>query len=393
MTNPKEFEVLAIDDEALSLIKSESNFLHSLLGNAEIFDGEGDPSLKQAEITVRGGTKIKVSEIKSDISKAHFRKAFLLKAKGKTEHLEPLRKEIVKHIREHKFNTLYILQDDISQEIACKLYPLVYRVENALRGYLMKFMSTQLGSEWWKMTVSTDGNKKVADRKNNEKVFSDFIDSKVYLIDFSDIGQIVYQHSSGFNSKEKIIERVETCEESVEALKRLKEELKSNYQKFFKEHFKDADFQKKWTDLSWYRNKIAHNGLFVAEDEDHATEIANSLLKIIKRAGEEMPNVEIEEAELEAMKEAIVDKASVSDTSSLLGELTEEVFLQKLSELEKHLTYVVFSHLINKLMYSGFNPDQCRGVAEKLRVAKKITFGEVPHPITQRPVTTIKSIA
>ncbi len=384
----KEFEVLAIDESGRSTIDSEHQLAYSVLSNS-LISSDGTYDKAKHEIVVHA-TKIKVSKIATDVSDAHFGKGFLLKAKGPYSKLEPLREKLVAHIKSQHFGPLYILQDEISQEIACGLYPQIYEVENALRGYLIKFMSTRIGPRWWEATASGEWRKKVSERKNNETVFSKYVDSNAYLIDFSDLGKMVYEQSSGFNSKDDVIRKITECDETPEAIKRLKEELKSNYQKFFKQHFRDNDFQQKWEKLQWYRNKVAHNNLFVDEDAVTAKEIAASLLAIIKTASDEIPNIQIEEAERAAIRESIVEKGLAFEV------VTEEKFMYELARAEQYFDepgkYVGLSHFIKgHLGPMGYDYASSYSVAEKLQALGRLEFYKAKHPTDEYEVTAVRA--
>ncbi len=324
----KEFELLVIDEGAKSTIETETQLAYSLLSNASIAK-EGTYDNAKHEVAI-GATRIRISRITTDASESALGKGFLLSASGQYMDIEPKRERLVSHIKAQAFGQIYILRDEISQEIACKLYPQIYVVENALRGYLIKFMSTRIGPRWWEATAAGEWRKKVSERKNNETVFSKFADSSAYLIDFSDLGKMVYEQSSGFNSKEEVVRKIAECEETPEAIRRLKEELKSNYQKFFKEHFSDNGFQSKWERLQFFRNKVAHNNLFVEQDLTDAERLSSGLLAIIQKAAEEIPHIKIEESERAAIRESIVEKGFAFE------EVSEDKFLSELERAERY---------------------------------------------------------
>ncbi|MDJ0731460.1 MAG: hypothetical protein QNJ33_15870 [Crocosphaera sp.] len=45
-------------------------------------------------------------------------------------------------------------------------------------------MITKVGVSWWKITATNELSRKVNDRKNNEKDFSQFIDNQLYLAEY-----------------------------------------------------------------------------------------------------------------------------------------------------------------------------------------------------------------
>lgn len=70
-------------------------------------------------------------------------------------------------------------------------------------------------------------------------------------------------------------------EDDGAALKTLKDDLQSNYHKFFKTAFADKDFKTKWNTWESLRNKIAHSNLFTNDDLVTGQKIAEELIRII----------------------------------------------------------------------------------------------------------------
>lgn len=382
-----EFEVLIIDEAFKSTIATEDQLAYSVLSNSTISEGGGYDTLKH-EVSLKE-SRIKISKIATDASESAIGKGFLLKAKGPYAQIEPLRERLVCHIKNQGFGQLYILKDEVSQEIACGLYPLIYRIENALRGYLIRFMSTRIGPRWWEATASGEWRKKVSERRNNETVFSKHADSNAYLIDFADLGKMVYEQSSGFNSKEEVVRKISECEETPDAIKKLKEELRSNYQKFFKTHFSDNGFQQKWEKLQWYRNKVAHNNLFIEADAAEAKSLAEDLLRIVEGASEEIPRIQIEESERAAIRESIVEKGFAFSV------VDEDKFLSELERAEHYFDepgkFVGLSHFVKgHLGPMGYDYAASYEVAEKLQTLGKVEYYKAKHPTDDYEVTAIR---
>lgn len=192
----------------------------------------------------------------------------------------------------------------------------------------MKFFVTKLGPSWWNVTADSEMNKKVNQRKNNELVFANYIDNKAYLIDFGELGKIVHSQSSGFISREDIVNKVLDLEESGEAIKKLKAELESNYTKFFKDTFKTNNFQQKWEELEKLRHKVAHNNLFTKHDLERAEELTTLLIDIINKANESIDSIQFNLEEKDLLKE------NISSNLGTFEVITKEVLLKKLAESE-----------------------------------------------------------
>src|SRR6185503_1688011 len=74
--------------------------------------------------------------------------SILIKVEGE-ENIEAFRHPLVKHLKDEKFDFVYILTDDVSKEISENLYPQINSLENLLRKYLTTFFATRLGPKWW----------------------------------------------------------------------------------------------------------------------------------------------------------------------------------------------------------------------------------------------------
>ena len=148
------------------------------------------------------------------------------------------RQLLLKYLKTLNFDSLHVLEDHISLRIAQSIYPGIYKVESFLRKYVIKFFAIKLGPEWWNLTADSEMQKKTIQRKNNETIFSEFVDNKVYLIDFGELGKLIYSQSSGNLSKDDIINKVMKLEDTADALKKFKDEIQTNYNKFFKNTFK-----------------------------------------------------------------------------------------------------------------------------------------------------------
>lgn len=391
---PLEFQLLALDTLEESMTESELNLLHSFLGIGSIWTIEASIDQKGLKIT-DGDVSLEAKKIafqaESDL-KEDINKAFLITIKGSYHWLESKRKLIVKFLGVQKFNFVYILVDETSERIAEQLYPFLYKVENNLRAYITKFMTTRIGPNWWKITATSDLNQKVKNRKNNEKEFSPHIDNNIYLIDFGDLGGLIHTHSSGFTNKEDILKKVQNLEETPEAIKGLKQELQSNYQKFFKESFKDKQFQKKWEDLEKIRHKVAHNNLFTKIDLDEGKQLSKELLDIIDKAIKSADELSLLAEEREAIRESFASQ-------EVFVSVTEEVFMEQLREQEEYFSrrqngFVSLSKFVkNHLANQGYDIPSTYQLVKELEFQQKIEIYYVENPYSSENKTAaIKTV-
>lgn len=202
------FELLCVNNTGACNLRTDASVCHSLLANTDLL---GDGRLVQNDAVKANERNLTVTvshvDAESEDEDVSYQ-SFLVRAKAPFDQIEPFRVELAKHLKEQKFDYLYVLQDDISSTIAHDLYPGLYRIENALRKYVLKFFVVKLGPNWWSVTADAEMQRKVVQRKNNETVFSAYADGKAYLIDFGELGRIVYAQSSGFISREDIFSRV-----------------------------------------------------------------------------------------------------------------------------------------------------------------------------------------
>ncbi len=301
------FEILIIDPNGNSEIQSEKSLLHGLLSTEKLWENPEETIDKTQQQFIKDGSltlKIKPVDTSSVLYNL-YESAFLLKIKcSDFDRLEKFRYPLVLHLKSRlRFDHIRILTDDISTEISVKLYPLINELENLLRRYIAKFFTQKIGLGWWKQAVPDKVIEKTKLRQDNESVFSQIVATDMALIDFNDLGEIIYKHKLGFNKPENLVDKILSIS-SAEELSKLKLDLDSNYNRFFKQHFKDFDFDKKWKMLFHIRNKVAHNNLFVKIDHENAQKLFAELKEIILSAESNIDEFRFSVEEQEAMIKA-----------------------------------------------------------------------------------------
>lgn len=391
------FEMLVLDPGKKTRCDNALSLLFALRSFSRLWK---KPKLTEDDLTIRDDTcSLRVSDQGARSSEPSARtqsRAFAIVLAGDFENIESLRLPIVEFIEEQKFEHRYITKDEVSEHIACELYPHLYRVENSLRGYLTRFMTTRFGGTWWKLTASKEMDEKAKMRKKNELVFGKRIDNSSFLIDFDELGELVFEQTSGFLTREDIENRVMQLAEDVDALKALKTDLQSNYHKFFKKAFADRDFKQKWKIWESLRNKVAHTNLFTNEDLIDGKRIASELLQIINDADESPEQPTVTQVEREAVQEQIIartgsEPVAVSDipiTSGLdtKGVLTDDLFLNELHEQETFYSSRPngFVGLVRFLRFHltelGFTESEARVMLNKLQRENKVEVYYVDNP-------------
>ncbi|MFB2976959.1 hypothetical protein [Microseira sp. BLCC-F43] len=386
------FEILAISTSEQFSILSELNLLHLLLSNGLLWKNQSFDEIN-LRITDDSNT-LELRRVNPDTEKdvefsnnyAELSKAFSVTVTGKYDWLEPKRKLIVEFLKKQNFDHLYVLTDQVSEQIACKIYPLIYGVENLLRSYIVKFMTTRMSPEWWDKTATNDLRQKVLERKNNEKEFSAYIDNKIYLIDFSDVGRLIYKHSTGFTSKEDLITKISEVEETPEAIRKLKEEIQSNYQRFFKESFKNKNFQQKWEELEKIRHKVAHNNLFTNGALEKGKQLSQELLDIIDSALKSVDAIPLRLEEVEAIQESFATQESFTD-------ITEHEFLEELRQQEEYYSkrpngFVSLSRFVREyLVNKSYSVPSTYRLVKELEKQNKVKVYYVDNPYNEQQKT------
>lgn len=314
----KTFEILCVDSRGLTVITNTDNLLNRLMGNGVLW--------KKAELKANyindSVLNIKLTSKTIENNPDTAKISILLKVEG-DESLEAFRYPLVKHLKDERFDFIYILTDEISKEISENLYSNINKLENLLRKYLTTFFATRLGPKWWDDVANDELNKKVRERKNNEILFSKhlingkeeaLVDTKSFLIDFKDLGEIIYRVSAGNLKSDNITKQIESLDESditnlANAVKVLKNEIKTNIKKYFPE-FEKIDFQKKWEFLYNIRNRVAHNGLLTKQDNEEASKYLTELIDFLSKQNDELGQLQFDPEEIAIYQENIVKQSS-----------------------------------------------------------------------------------
>lgn len=376
------YQLLALDPAPKTRCEDSMSLLYLIRGFTNLWSA---PQVQEQDCKLIDGlTSLLIvaatpdSEIEEDAGRG---RSFILTLTGPFEQIEPKREPLAAFLKDMDFDLLYVLKDEVSEQIACKLYPQLYRIENLLRGYLIRFMATRIGPRWWELTASTEMADKAKMRKKNERVFGKHIENSAFLIDFDELGEIVYKQSSGFLTREDIVNRVSNLAETPEAIKRLKKELQSNYDKLFKEAFADKGFKDKWKQFEILRNKIAHNNLFTTDDLACGDSLAKDLTSIIFSADAEAQRLVISAEEREAIKEQVA-RAATWQTR----DLTEQEFFEELDAALEWANgheggFVGLTYFTNNILIpKGYSYFSCHSMIESLNKRGALEIYHVPHP-------------
>ena len=196
----------------------------------------------------------------------------------------------------------------------------------------------------------------------------------------------VWASSTWFRTREEIISKISQLDETPEAIRKLKEELKSNYQRFFKESFKDKKFQEKWEELEKIRHKVAHNNLFTNNDLEKGKQLSEELLEIIDTAIKSVDEVTLRLEEVEAIQESFAVAENFTN-------ITESEFIEELRQQEEYyskrpngfvsLSKFVTVHLADK----SYSVPSTYRLVKELQAQEKIEVYYVDNPYNEQQKT------
>ncbi len=386
------FEIICIDPNGSTNITTERSIKYNILSNEKIWKKAeySEKHIEDKELNIKLFT-----HIISDKKTLDFRSGFKITVASTFDNLESIRIDLVEHLKNVKFETVYVLTDEVSETISKGIYPQINTIENLLRKYLIQFFITQLGTNWWTNTSDDKMKQKIRERKDNERVFSKFIDNQAYLIDFGDLGKLIYSQSSGYNEKKDIIEQLEKISDITQLIE-FRDKLKPNYSKYFLKTFKEKDFQAKWQDLEKIRHKVAHNNLFVLSDFDEAKKLTEELREIIESA---ISDIDQNKVDLTTLDKVAIRESFFSSFNPSAYLVTEDEFLKALDETqiwaETHASgFVGLGHFINSVLTErkGFSYGPSSALVNILVDKREIEIFEIPSLDTTHTVKAIRRV-
>jgi uncharacterized protein with HEPN domain len=333
------FEILCIEPQEND-IQNENSLLKALAFSNRLWNG-GDPKEVSGK-NLYGLTESKLQLslfLKSlDTTKMlteYTEAAFIIHIEGKDfDQLESFRIRLLRHLKTTLgFTHIRILTDDVSTYIANRLYPEINRVENLLRRYLTKFFIQRVGINWWEATATRLMSEKVKQRGERRDDFSELVAEDVALVDFDDLGELIYKQTSGFNQPEKIINKLISLK-NMEELKHFQNELQGNYTKYFKEFFQDKHFEPRWKELLRIRNKVAHQGAFFMYDLERGLNLTEAIIEIITEAEAKIDEIVFSIQEKEAILRATIEADKADSESNLTEDLPDNFYRGGLSGLK-----------------------------------------------------------
>lgn len=422
---PLKFELLCIDQENKVKFKKPGNFIRALSIIESLWNG--DLSICENSLEISDDIqKIKISIQPFDTSKVvtgeRFSSAYYIIVEGEFDSIETFRVKLLDQLKDLGFNHRRILVDEVSNKIAADIYPLLNSIENLLRRYIVRFFTAKIGTDWWSIAVSKENRDKANSKKSNEVIFTKTarVVADVTLLNFDQLGKIIYSQSSIFTKTEDIFEKIKTASD-LESLR--KELLEGNYAKYFKDTFEQKNFKEKWESLTFIRNKVAHNNYFVKEDLVSAHDLHNKLTQIINDADNSIDTLTLSIADKEAVRKAIDDlvetekeekqieqqeeksneelcEDSFSETividspsKSYLNILSEEDLISQLKKCANSMEFVGLKYFVRDYLGSQkYSFNSSYALINLLADKGKIEIYKVPNPFGEFNTTAIKLV-
>ena len=174
-----------------------------------------------------------------------------------------------------------------------------------------------------------------------------------------------------------------------------KEVLEGNFNKYFKDCFTQKDFQNKWFELYYYRNKIAHNGSFDQQEVAECFEVCSTISEIIDTAYEKLDTFKLSASDREALVSAVNEYTSDAlqsecNAKGVYKTIDEETLLSELSDAVKSLPFVALKHfVIEWLGKKGYAYDASYTLVNYLVDKGLVELRQVDNPKGTFPTTAI----
>ena len=399
------FEILCLDSIEAVKSRTVKTLLYALMSNDTLFE---KPKMDESKGEIRDDKKkiqLHITQFATDkmLTGARYSVAFTICVKSSDiAVLDIFRIQLVDWIKSIGFSNIRILLDEVSQNIAVGLYPKLYALENKVRTFIINFFLKNLGTNWTRLAMSGDNLTKIKNRKNNDRIFvsTNRVDSDVSLIDFDELGKILYNENSILSSKKAdnvaiLIEKISSATD-LETLK--SEVLEGNFYKYFKDCFTQKDFQTKWFDLYYYRNKLAHNGSFSQEEANLCETLCDSISSIIDTAYEKLDTFKLSTSDQEALMVAVNEFANEDQENSLTSDFSfasvnEQLLLEELATAQKTLPFVGLRHFVMEwLGKKGFDYDSSFTLINYLEDKGTIKLTKVAGSNSEYPTTAISIV-
>lgn len=302
------------DDDNKQIIKETSGIAHLISIHYKFSDVKVNKV--NTYITYEGKEyEINIKEPKSNIeNEVVFR--LIIKVKQNNEcsdrELEKFVNTIITLLHTY-FKKIYITRNDICKNLCNDSYIYIHTAENKLREFIMNFMITKVGNEWWKYNVTDSNINKASSR--DEDPFNPFVVEDIYNIDFKDLSEIIFKNQSQYKSKSDVLDSLKDCK-TLEDFQQVRKNAISNWEKYFSEYF-DVKWSKKWKRLGDLRNKIAHNKLIRYEQYEEIEKLSKELIESIENASKKIDSFNYSSMEICSIEDKLIEVKGFRQEASI----------------------------------------------------------------------------
>jgi len=359
------FEIMCIDSVGKVVSKTIEQLLYAFLSNGDLFSGwiKKENNILASENNAISMSIQKFPSIDLDESDKTYKQSYTVTIESADEvALDIFRVDLIRYIKSNMgFSTIRILRDELSKKLASQVYPILYELENNVRTFVSNFFLKNIGIDWVNVVLDKSSRDKIKSRKSNEEIFvkSNLIDADVLLLDFDELGAILFGNKSIFykaKTTEDILSKIENATDLSELKKDV---LAGSFSKYFKNCFEQQSFESKWRRLYLLRNKVAHNSYFTATEIDGFRELCDEISEIIENAYDLLDTFKLSREDKELVKSFSIDEehgnetSADSDCSCLDGENTTSVDSTKYKSITDDDVKTAFDTLSMKRDFVG----------------------------------------
>jgi hypothetical protein len=294
-------EILVLFEKSKTKCKTASSIKNLIQSDSEISISGNKINFNKNEyaINIRTG---------KDGDKAHA--FFVLTVRCNSEALLDDYSSLIRSIKSSLYlvsKDVHITWDDLILYYSVRAYPILYRIENAMRLLITKFMLTNVGLGWTKDRVPVEVKESI--KKEN--------DDTNYLnnVDFIQLANFLFSENFP-KHKEDTIQKLKGAKDlsalNIEEVKALLPE--SNWNKFFEPLVgcEGEYLKKRWKKLYDLRCKVAHNKTFNKNDLAEVKSLTQELEPILEKAISSLDKISIPETEKDEVVESAVSSYGLS---------------------------------------------------------------------------------
>lgn len=200
---------------------------------------------------------------------------------------------------------IYTIWDDISMYYTKKLYSPIEKIENQLRKIIYLFMTKTVGTIWTKENMPASVQNDIEKTKSKNALTNTDDVNLLYYADFIVLGAFFFGRYSLNNNYTKLIEQLQIPENQTnEKIMKLAEEfeIKSNWERYFKDKIEVDKLEEKWKKIYHYRNIVAHSKQLRKKEYDEATSLINEIDKAFSKCIDLIDDVDFTEEESKAVE-------------------------------------------------------------------------------------------